>query len=923
MSNRNDSNVKTSKDSNKDDVKFGFKFKYSSKINKIKNMEGILMRKMKKFVSLAVTLSLVSSLVAPAFAATSNNDVTGTQFEDSVTRMGALGIIGGYPDGTFKPQNNITRAEFAKIAVYMLGKQDAAALSSNSTKFKDVAKDNWAAGVINVATNEGIIKGYPDGTFKPDANVSYAEAVTILVRSLGLSPLVEGKGAWPANYMSKASALGILDGVTGIGGSDRAIRGNIAKLAYNTMLENKWGETSYNDKGEIVYGELSKTLLSDKYADFATTQNNEIKMKVLKDALIVATKYNTAGMNEKITVQVDPDNQLAVTFVANQADLKVDKSMSQANLLGRKANIVLGKDNKVVAINVEGNLNKEGRLEKYDSSKNTITVAGVKYDLAASPVVTLNNQASVIGNLLTNRDMVAITFNSDNKVDNISATRADVSVQDIVKEIKTNGNVVTINSTFTNDELKDVNTVIVKNGQEVSKDQIKVGDIIVRTTVAAGDVIYTVSDAKVTGNVSGIEKGKIDASAYRLTVNGKAYEMANLAQISTNGNIENNGAMSDILNMLNKPVTLSLNANGDIAFVNGTAQSEAGLQYGIITKALWDGPVDTNGKQIEYIKVLASNGQEKIYQVTGDTLVNKTIAAPAAADKVVNATNLSLGMTVQFKVNANGTIDAANLTTLSASDLGTAQATLASIESNVDAAKLAVATGSDTLQAINDGTTNYFVGANTVILNANASNDKLEVVSGFDAINTKAVAFSGSAYVIYDHNTKIIKVMIVDLDSYQTTTDKYGVLTQAPFLGTNSDGDKVWYAKVFSQGQESTYELTAANVVAQKAGDMINYTLNEGKINSATLALGATHDAEYYANLDNENLTVKQLSGSLVIFNGTGSTVVTDKDTVVYDLTGATPKMSSVSNIANGSMVISIDNDSTPDGIADILVIVK
>lgn len=879
------------------------------------------MKKTKKLLSLAVTLSLVSSLVAPAFA---SSDVAGTQYEDAVTRMGALGVIGGYPDGTFKPENNITRAEFAKIAVYMLGKQDAAALAAGSTKFKDVAKDNWAAGVINVATNEGIIKGYPDGSFKPGANVSYAEAITILVRALGLSPVVEGKGSWPANYMSKASALGILDGVTNVGGTDKAIRGNIAKLSYNTMLEKKWGETSYNDKGEIVYGELNKTLLSDKYADFATTVNGEIKMKILNDATIVATKYNANSMNEKIKVQVAEEDQLAVTFDGSeQAELKVDKTFSQANLIGKKADITLGKDNKVVAIKLESNMNKQGRLEKVEAD--AITVAGVKYDLAASQVVVLNNEASAIGNLLINRDIVSITLNEDNEVEFINATRADVAVQDVVKEIKSTGNVVTINGTFTKAELEDVNTVIVKNGKEVAKDQIKVGDIIVSAQAATGNKIFTVTDSKVTGKVTAIVKGKVNAAAYAITIDGKVYEVANNVQISTNGKVENNGAVADILDMLNKNVTLSLNTNGDIAFVSGEAEVQTGLQYGIITKAAWDGPVASNGTQIVYVKILAANGEEKIYEITGDEFVDKSVT-PATTNNTVNAANLAIGMTVQFKVGADGKIDAEKLVKLMGADAGVA-VNVAGIESNLDTAKLVGATGNHTLKAIVKGGVNYFFGSETIVLNSNASADKIEVVSGFEAISkSDADSFAGDAYVIFDTNTKIIKLMVVDLDAYKTTSDKNGVLTQETFLGTNVDGDKVWKVKVFSAGQEYTYELKSGVSVPASvyANDMLTYTLEEGKI--ASIALATAQNNKYYQDLDDgteENLTVKQLSGSLVIFNGTGATVVTDKDTVVYDLTGTTPKMVTVSNITAGSMVLSIDNDAPVDGIADILVIVK
>jgi uncharacterized repeat protein (TIGR01451 family) len=88
-----------------------------------------------------------------------------------------VGIINGYSDGTFRPDEPITRAEFAMIAAL------AAELpSSDKQMFKDVTKDHWAYLLINSAAQAGWVKGYPDGTYRPESTISRAEAVTLINR---------------------------------------------------------------------------------------------------------------------------------------------------------------------------------------------------------------------------------------------------------------------------------------------------------------------------------------------------------------------------------------------------------------------------------------------------------------------------------------------------------------------------------------------------------------------------------------------------------------------------------------------------------------------------------------------------------------------------------------------------------------------
>ena len=89
-------------------------------------------------------------------------------------------ILNGYLDGTFKPESNITRAEFAKIIVSATESLEGDATSS----FSDVSADHWSYSYISTAYKRGYITGYPDGTFKPEAKITRADICTIVNRVL-------------------------------------------------------------------------------------------------------------------------------------------------------------------------------------------------------------------------------------------------------------------------------------------------------------------------------------------------------------------------------------------------------------------------------------------------------------------------------------------------------------------------------------------------------------------------------------------------------------------------------------------------------------------------------------------------------------------------------------------------------------------
>ncbi len=183
--------------------------------------------------ALLAVLFTVLMLAQPVLAAGVPFDVEGRPCAEDVEKLQYIGVLGGYPDGTYLPDNPIRRSEMAKIIAMCKHLEQRSRQLMGPTRFPDVAADHWASGLINAAVETGIIQGYTDGQFKPDRNVTYAEVVAMLVRAVGREP---ASGTWPDKYLAAAGALGITGGLDFRPG-DNASRGDVAILASRAMFE--------------------------------------------------------------------------------------------------------------------------------------------------------------------------------------------------------------------------------------------------------------------------------------------------------------------------------------------------------------------------------------------------------------------------------------------------------------------------------------------------------------------------------------------------------------------------------------------------------------------------------------------------------------------------------------------------------------
>ena len=172
--------------------------------------------------------------VNSSFAGYPDVDAT-ADYADSVALLSALEILEGDEQGKFNPESTITRAEFAAVVCRALGLENNANSAAGATIFNDVAANHWATGYINLATQQGIVNGKGNGIFDPEGNVTYAEAVKMLVVALGFEPVAAAKGGYPTGYLAVANSIKMTAGIYGTGTNVPALRKTVAMLTANAI----------------------------------------------------------------------------------------------------------------------------------------------------------------------------------------------------------------------------------------------------------------------------------------------------------------------------------------------------------------------------------------------------------------------------------------------------------------------------------------------------------------------------------------------------------------------------------------------------------------------------------------------------------------------------------------------------------------
>lgn len=194
------------------------------------------MKRTFRIISFMLVIIMVGA--ATAFAAVIPTDIAGTSCEEAVTALVEAGAITGENDGKFYPDSNLTRAQACIIIVKTID-PPASMVNGTATQaavnpgFSDLRGYGWASGYIAYAVEQGIVMGYPDGTFKPAANVTANEMLTMVLRAAGYKETEIGS-SWPEDYIAKAHEVGIFNGIEE-DYPEKATKGMAAMMVYNQM----------------------------------------------------------------------------------------------------------------------------------------------------------------------------------------------------------------------------------------------------------------------------------------------------------------------------------------------------------------------------------------------------------------------------------------------------------------------------------------------------------------------------------------------------------------------------------------------------------------------------------------------------------------------------------------------------------------
>lgn len=199
------------------------------------------MRTSRKIITLVLTIALMLTSMTTVFAADTiyPSDVINTPLITSVKFLIDKKVLSGYPDGTYKPNNPITRAEIAVAVAKMTNRINNLDAMAAKNVFTDLGGYDWAKGHVNALVDAGIIKGKTTTTYAPGSNITNAELITILVRTnAGAASELETYGTWPNNYIQYVQLYNLLGDVSITDWNAAATRGDTAKLIYRFMPKN-------------------------------------------------------------------------------------------------------------------------------------------------------------------------------------------------------------------------------------------------------------------------------------------------------------------------------------------------------------------------------------------------------------------------------------------------------------------------------------------------------------------------------------------------------------------------------------------------------------------------------------------------------------------------------------------------------------
>lgn len=672
----------------------------------------------RKLLSAILVASLTLGLVGTSAFAASPQDL----FNEAAKLLKAYKIVQGDPDGNLRPEADITRAEMIKIVVAAAGKAEDAKLLAGAPAFSDTQK-HWVSGYAALAKNMGVTVGYPDGTFKPDAKVTYVEVVAFLARMVGLQP---AKATWPMNYIQAAQEAGVIPAEIDVAkyADAPAIRGAVFVLANNAFLKVPVdGKNLY----QRVFDSVPPSLTVDAVTSPTEATKVTVSGKVGTDAVALFINGQAAAFGADGAFSATVDLALganaisvkAVDLVGNEASQKVavervnapaahiaaPASLSVAAGEAADLSVVVHDKNGVAIASpaVTATVSPEG-LGTFANGKFT---AGTK---AQSGTLTLTSGGAAASVAVT------VTPGALAKIE-VSASKASAAIGEAVKftakGFDANGNQVTgISPVFSLD----------KAGAVINP---ATGDFI---GAAAG--VYTVT-AKVGDVAASAKVGVFSTTASKFVVTGPANIVANsniAASPSNKGTaatfkvqvVDENGNViaSDSRNVsFNMSSVSGFNADADnpTKVTNGVAELKAYFDWTmagqIVTVKVTDGagtPLQ-GSTTIEVVPQVASGVKLKgPSYIQANSVTTGTVTATVVDQAGVNMWNgawqVSLGISGAGIFNDGNATNTAYYTANGGSTVNAAIATIKSIagvagDATVTASVANVGTASVTVKA--------------------------------------------------------------------------------------------------------------------------------------------------------------------------------------------------------------------------------
>lgn len=436
----------------------------------------------------------LAALPAPAAAFA---DVSGDTAL-AVEVLTSLGIVSGYSDGAYHPEDGLTRAQFCKLAVLAEGHGDQVAGSAYRTLFSDVAGTHWAAPYVNLAYEEGLVSGYGDGTFGPDDPVTVGQAVTVVLHLLGYT--TEDVGPfWPEDYMSLGEKLGLLDGISADAGHTLT-RGEAALLLYSLLSMNDRDGGSYIDN--LCASKVTGAVLMDVDAEGEDGSTGQIQV------------CTAQGLS-----YYEPAQDLPEALEGSRGALLLDKAGEAVGFLP------------------DGTANRTVTLAEVDANGVTDASGGF-YTISNTANVLLDDTLTAYSACwydLDGRDTVTLYYNEKGVVDLVTASQAvayeGVTLSGYYEDASPNTKAP---DTIT---LLGIQLPVADSGRN-SLSQFEVGDRITVTLNGEGEVVSAVSYSEKEVDLYGILQGGQVTLTCGLTVSGTisgSGEEGDLVKVTSTG----------------------------------------------------------------------------------------------------------------------------------------------------------------------------------------------------------------------------------------------------------------------------------------------------------------------------------------------------------------------------------------------------